>query len=287
MTRLRFFHIHIPKSAGSMIDRIIAANFGSRAVREHVLASYIKYDLSNVAEILKLYPYDCFSGHIYSLKSIPFDSDDRLRAFSFVRAPMEKAKSAYFYLRTRAESCETHPAKLLSPYEYFRQPLSGQRRDSFWVDSSQVDWLVGVDNASVCQVIPHLEKAHLHLFPTERFDESCILMEKLWPQYFTDCSYRSRVNASTRDRQITAADMTAIEALPFFRRDAELHKLANDHLDTLLAKHIGGSVELASALDEFKDRCRNPKRSGARHRNNAFIPRLKRRVQRLIGRVPL
>lgn len=264
-------------------------NFGEHFAREHVLASYIKYSRDDVLNLLQLYDFRVFTAHIYSLPTLPFDEYPHLRAFSFVRSPVDKAASAYFYLRNRTDTCSDHPAKTLSPAEFFQQSATGTRRDSFWMDSGQVDWLMGVDQSRADDVQPWMSGGQFHLFPTERFNEACVLMESLWPDDFRDCSYESAVNVSVRDRSLTENDQEALNRLPWLEQDSRLHQMAHQHLDGLIKQQFDSRQQFDQALQRFEERCRRRKPAeppAAALPSGGLPQRLRRVMNRLTGRTP-
>jgi hypothetical protein len=73
-----------------------------------------QYTIETMIEVLCQWDCKCFTAHNYSLNSILFDRFKNLRAFSFVRDPIDKLISSYNYLRTRPQCPDWYFTKLCS-----------------------------------------------------------------------------------------------------------------------------------------------------------------------------
>lgn len=90
------------------------------------------------------------------------------------------------------------------------------------------------------------------LFPIERFDESCICIEKLYPESFPDLSY-VRTNVSKRDAEISDSDRALVRR--YLKIDQPVCDLADEFLDQTLASAFDSMDQQQAALADFKDRC--------------------------------
>ena len=91
------------------------------------------------------------------------------------------------------------------------------------------------------------------LFPLERFDEACIILEKLYPNHFKDCSYYKR-NVSTKDQIISPADKQAISQ--FVALDFELLQIAHTFMDNVINIHFPEERIFNDTLKDFQNRCK-------------------------------
>ncbi len=281
----RYIHIHVPKTAGSMLRGILQRNLRGEVGAENILASYIKYSRQDMRRILDMYPYRCFTSHVYALEGIPFDEFENLHSFTFVRNPIEKIVSTYNYLKHRPDTSSKHPAKNMTLSEFCGQELSDTRFDSFRMDSSQVDWLVGRDKAAVGVVEKYIDHGHLKIFPTERFDEACVIMENLWSSDFVDCSYAERRNASVGRKDMSDSEASLVSSIKFMERDLALHKLAHEKLDELIQSLFKSPVEFDRRKQEFFERC-SVKREKLRRRERVdkFVARLRSVILKTVAK---
>ena len=92
------FFLHIPKTAGTTLNAILDANFASEAVldlytaEQHRAAGDLTYN--------RLAEYDLVRGHIF-IKDFGeiFDGPVPMRAFTFLRDPVQRVISEYFFLK--------------------------------------------------------------------------------------------------------------------------------------------------------------------------------------------
>ena len=110
-----------------------------------------------------------------------------------------------------------------------------------------------------------IDSGKAFLFPIERFDESCICMERLFPTMFTDLSY-VRANVSKRDATVSDEDREF--ALRYLKQDYPVWELAQKFMDQTLERVFDSSQAKDEALAEFQDRC-------SRRHHNFHPPRPK------------
>ena len=113
-----FFHVHVRKCGGSTFhSQILKTAFGEAFYRDSSLIEY-QYTREQVEEILANCPWlRAYSSHKISL-DLPYDtSAARLWAITFVRDPIARFRSHYFYLRQHARDWDRR-AKQLSLPEY-------------------------------------------------------------------------------------------------------------------------------------------------------------------------
>ena len=250
-----YMHLHVPKTAGTSMWKILEANFGGRLGADYALGGHPgKYSQAQMAEVLYQWDLDCFTAHNYSLPAIPFESLPNIHAFSFVRDPVAKAISSYFYLRNQSQLSPWHVCKKKKLTELLQENQGDIIGNLMLFDCSQVDFLMaGI--ADLNSVIEYSRNYNYHLLPTERFDDSLICLEKLYPAHFRDCSYGERSNTSPRDQKVTSEDLKLIERLPWIGKDRNLHKFSIAYLDELIESCFVSEDEFAAARTDFRKRC--------------------------------
>ena len=256
----KFIFIHVPKTAGSMFRNIVNQNFGKEAKEDSTLYSEMTYSMEQIDRLFYLYPFRFFLGHTFCLKSSLLAQNGQINLIAFVRNPVEKALSAYYYLRNREMTNSDHPVKQKTFVEMVEYVSEMKYFDSFDLDSSQLDWLVGQKDAEISQVEAAISSKRLFLFPTDKFDLACVMLERLFPEDFKDCSYQTRINVSSKDKEIKEAELRAAETLPWIEKDKRLHNLALGNLDTLSAESFLSENQLNKELEGFRERCNQKKK---------------------------
>jgi len=251
----RYLFLHVPKTAGSTFRNIAMRNFNSEAVVENPYMSEQCYSQKQIERLFFLYPYRFFLGHVFRLRGSLEACGGTIRLISFSRDPVEKAISAYYYLRGRDMTHPNHPVKSRSFAAMVDYVLGLEEFDSFDLDSSQTDWLVGEKNASVSEVRQAVASGRLAYFPSEAFDVACLILERKFPDDFKDCSYARRVNVAIRPVGVSREDREAAERLPWIARDRELHDLARQSVAQMTKQYFSEKEDLDHAMDDFLVRC--------------------------------
>lgn len=252
--RKMYFHIHVPKTGGTTFWEILRANFDDLSADYSKGGHPEKYTRRVIEEIIYQWKSKCFTAHHYCLNNLPQDNFPNLRAMSFVREPVQKVISSYFFLRGRRLAPKWHFTKRLTLMDCLNSNVDILSNQILF-DSSQVDFISGVQNKGLELIRTRIKENKFHLFPMERFDDAMICLEKLYPEDFTDCSYGKRSNVSNKDQQVTEKDLEMIKQLPWIEKDRKLHQLSFTYIDQLMNELFLDADDLERARDDFKRRC--------------------------------
>jgi hypothetical protein len=249
--------------SGSTLRQLMNRNFGEGYYNSNSLLETKQYSSSEVAEIVEAHSWvKCLSDHKLSL-DLPYDLEaSNILALSYVRDPVERFISRYFFHRHFEEvNCI---AQQMSFRDFANAELVEQQCPK--QTNSQIYFLNHGRSFTEMDVIHSaINTGKAFLFPIERFDESCICMERLFPRMFTDLSY-VRANVSKRDATVSDEDREF--ALRYLKQDYPVWELSQQFMDKTLERVFDSTQEKDEALAEFQDRC-------SRRHHNFHPPRPK------------
>ena len=250
MKRSCWLHVHVPKAGGSTLRQILNRNFGEGYYNSKSLLETKQYSCHDVSEIIRCHPWvTCFSDHKLSM-DVPYHHEHcDVYSLSFVRDPVERFISRYFFHRHFEEVMSI--AQRMTFREFANAELVNQDVDP--QTNSQIYFLNNGRSKEDMQVIRNsLDSKRAFLFPIERFDEACICLERLYPLQFADLSY-VRANVSTRDTGISEEEHAF--ALRYLKHDYPVFDLSKNFLDQTLERAFNSIEDRDAALEEFQDRC--------------------------------
>ena len=248
--RQTWLHVHVPKAGGSTLRQLMNRNFGDSFYNSNSLLETKQYTREDVSEIVRCHPWvRCMSDHKLSL-DLPWSHEDAsIFAISYVREPVERFISRYFFHRHFEEvNCI---AQRLSFREFANAELVDQYVHP--QTNSQIYFLNGGrGNDDMTIIESALTTGRAFLFPIERFDESCICLERMFPTVFSDLSY-VMANVSKKDADISENDRQFVRR--YLKEDEVVFARSHQFLDQTLARAFRSDDDRESSLAEFKDRC--------------------------------
>ena len=245
-----FFHIHIWKTGGTSFFNICSENFGKSFHRDIMLIQNWFLSVEQLRWLLDYHSWvRCYSCHMLS-GDLPYNHESRqVVGIAFVRNPVNRFISSYNF--QRGENYRGGIAKAHGFDEFFTNALV--KEDNPWWRNGQTFILGGSGtDAGYDRIAERVDKGQLILLPMERFDECCVLLERLFPDDFKACSYKA-LNVSRQTQPVSDAQRDAIAA--YMDTDLKLLSLANAYLDSTLAGLFEDMNERQHYLDDFRHRC--------------------------------
>lgn len=255
--------VHVPKTGGLNFHHTVKQSLGRAMLSVSTALPSEQYLLSNaqIEELLRFHPGTLLLdlGHNANALAIP----DRLGGekaicLSFVRRPVERFLSHYFFCRNETRRF-SQAAQEMPLEQYVRHCIGGGLRSEMdtvhtrYVDS-QACFLGRSDDAVAARdrLAGRIEKKTTLLFPLERYDEACVVLEAMFPRQCPDLSYAGRRNASER----SAPSPRVLELLSqWLQDDRETWALGNACLDAAVSEVTAQGASLEDRLLEFRMRC--------------------------------
>lgn len=244
----RFLFCHVPKAGGTTMGRILRRNFGKAFYPYYGIYDHYPFSARDIAGMCDLHPhFTCIASHLFSL-DIPFEHPRwDFRALSFVRDPVERALSLFFYSVHLAEKSPggPHPGTI---EEFFEPILSGKKQDRRFFDA-QTNFLARRDPAGLdlARVETLVEADQLVLAPLDRFDDTCLLLENLFPTHFRDTAYPALENRAPRSQEVPDKLRERLrDANPM---DSLLHQTAMRVFENQFGRVLGAKAD--AAREEF------------------------------------
>lgn len=271
-----FCFIHIPKCGGLTFDDILVRNLGHSYLRlPHQL-----YEGPIAAHNIGLFAQESearlgIGGHRISL-DLPDIEGITTQAISFVRDPLSRLRSEFFYIqKLPGEIGQKKVMRNMNYPDYLNYYLTHPKQLEK-LGGYQTDHLFGNIPYSDDYLAKVLKTNKLLLFPLERFDDACLYLEKVFPNYFRDASFVERnVNMYEENKQYEELEQALRAQLA---KDNALYSLAVRQLDTNMADQFDAD-ELLKAKKSFRRRCY--KRKYAYHPLQRLTSKLDRATAKL------
>jgi hypothetical protein len=250
-----FFHIHLWKTGGTSFFNMCADNFGRGFRRDVMLVQSWFLSVQQIEQLLRYHDWlRCYSCHMLS-GDLPYDFAGReVVGIAFVRDPVERFISSYTF-----QSGDTYRGGTARYDDFDAFIASALVRDNNpWWRNGQTFVLGGSGEARGLDTVNRrLDTGRLLILPTERFDECCVLLERLYPRDFKDCSY-ARENVSRRRHDATAQQRQTIAR--YMDVDFKLIERAHAFLDSSLDRVFADARQRQCYLEQFRRRCRRKQR---------------------------
>ena len=260
MRREVFIHIHIPKCGGTTFFSMLHANFGESYYRDQGLLNEYQYSSIQIDTMIKSYPWlKCYSSHKLSM-DLPFNHDEKIIAMTFVRNPIAWLTSLYFYFHQSPSNFYNNPSSFCNIssnnnlHEYIKWSLINNQYNN----NRQCHYLSGSrEREGFERIIKLVDEGKLLLFPIERYNEVCVILENLFPSYFKNCASVYK-NVSKKKQNISEKDKQTI--IQYSGYDLQLVQKANDFLDVLISKCFPHKIQFNNAMKNYELRCLKKKR---------------------------
>ena len=212
-----FIHLHIPKCGGSSVSEFLKRNFGKNLFSCNSILNDYQYTGEQVYKIINHHPnLKCLTGHKLSL-DLPFDKDNiHITALCWVRDPVDRFVSHYFYHRNHTNLVPE--AKKYNLDEYIKWALEGGNQKMYI--NGQVGFLSGGRLPLIQKCI---EDGKLFLFSLSNIQESFYTLSILFPEFFSNWSMPV-LNISKKDQKIPSNIRELV--LPYVEDDMKLLSLA-------------------------------------------------------------
>lgn len=249
----KFIFCHIPKSAGTLFGQILERNFKSRFYPYYGLWDNRFFTKEDVVGMCKLHPqYDCLASHMFSL-NLPYDFEEKdIKAITFIRNPVDRALSLYFYTFRMAKlNSGFKPPESIE--NFFDALFSDKENRRFC--NAQFGFLLGHHSfeVGISEIEMLANSGNLFIAPVERFDDACILLEYKYPNYFRNTAYGLRRNVAERDREVPVHITKMLT--DHNKLDLDLHKIAEHLLDKNLNAVFKDNKSLRNAREHYYSRC--------------------------------
>lgn len=248
----RFLFTHIPKAGGTTMGRILRRNFGASFYPYYGLYDQHMFRAVEVERILDAYPqYQCIASHLFSLR-LPWESSRHdVAGFAFVRDPVDRVLSMFFYEEKLARENPGRPGPGTME-DFYSGLLSGREQDGRFFNG-QMRFLSGFGQPLLTfeEIFSLVDQRRLLLAPVDSFDDACILLEHRFRESFKDAAYPGRQNTATREKSIP--DELRARIAEANTLDAQLFARTQEVFRRQLEEELG--TNLAAAREDFARRC--------------------------------
>lgn len=212
-----FVHLHIPKCGGISVANLLRMNFGANLSTTNSILNDYQYSAAQVARIIDHFPdLECLTGHKLSLDLPFYRGDLDIQAFTWVRDPIDRFISHYFYHRNHTTLVPE--AKTMGILEYTDWALE-QGNQPMYING-QTQFLSG---GSLATIQEKVQNGKLLLFPLSHLQESFYTLAEKYPDTFQFFMLKN-MNVSKKDQSLP--NKLRDKILPFVEEDLKLLELA-------------------------------------------------------------
>ncbi len=258
-----YIFIHVPKCAGVTFRELMKNNFSCDSIIKcHSVIPQRDFNTAKIHDVLEVHPYaSMLHGHSFSVKIPEFCNGRRVIGISFVRNPVERFISHYYYMRNSPTVFDSRVMKMSLmeyAYEVFEKKSSITPKNVHNSYShSQLEFLTDDSGNNGLNLISEtLKKGNFYLFPVERFDEACLILEKEFE--FKDCSYTKK-HKTAKKGKIKENDFNILNNYFHIKSDFKLCNIANFFLENKIISNYPLLEDFDNNLKLFKERCYNNK----------------------------
>jgi len=252
--RVFFTFIHIPKCGGTTFHDILNRNLG-HAYR-NIYHGLYEDPISNYNLRLYIEESDIrlgIGGHRLSLDLPFFDCPNiDIKAISFVREPIERIRSEYFYVKLLPGNISQNEKIHQYDYSKYLEYLIKDEEARNKIGKYQLDFLFGKLQPSFNYIEKLIENNRFFLLPLDKFSQACLLLEKKFPDLIKDASFiKKNVRKEKKNKSFENLENQLRQLII---NDYKLYKIANKQLSQLMTSYYNPQ-ELEQAEKDFNRRC--------------------------------
>ena len=261
MKNLIFINAHPPRVGGGCFLAVMRA-----IQKESTIYDGMIYQSKNelltekeVKKYLEINPTKFFiSSHRITLE-VPMKTKN-IKLIAFVRNPINKIRSHYLWSRKVEADDEFPEARQMTFLNFVKKFVHNSSKSkvetllsSFMVN--QINFLYPNYKNQRAVMEKMIRENKLLLFPVEEFDHVCVLLEKMYPKFFTDMSFSLDSNWTTLRKLVDNNILKSENSLTYLKNDYELWSRSLSFLKEKIKTYFENEKEFNNLLVKFRRRC--------------------------------